>query len=117
MQYLYDTEDALVFMDNETYEQIEIPAANLEWERKFMKPNDNVNISMFEGEVLGVILPDKVTLQVVECESAVKGDTATSAMKNAVLETGLQVKVPLFVNQDEMIVVNTFDAKYSGRAR
>ena len=117
MQYLYDTEDALVFMDNETYEQIEIPAANLEWERKFMKPNDNVNISMFEGEVLGVILPDKVTLHVVECESAVKGDTATSAMKNAVLETGLQVKVPLFVNQDEMIVVNTFDAKYSGRAR
>ena len=59
-----------------------------------MKPNDNVNISMFEGEVLGVILPDKVTLQVVERESAVKGDTATSAMKNAVLETGLQVKVP-----------------------
>ena len=54
MQYLYDADDALVFMDNETYEQIEIPAANLEWERKFMKPNDNVNISMFEGEVLGV---------------------------------------------------------------
>ena len=117
MQYLYDTEDALVFMDNDTYEQIEIPAANLEWERKFMKPNDNVNISMFEGEVLGVILPDKVTLQIVECEPAVKGDTATNAMKNAVLETGLQVKVPLFIGQDEMIVVNTFDAKYSGRAK
>lgn len=117
MQYLYDTDDALVFMDNDTYEQIEIPAANLEWERKFMKPNDNVNISMFEGEVLGVILPDKVTLQIVECEPAVKGDTATNAMKNAVLETGLQVKVPLFIGQDEMIVVNTFDAKYSGRAK
>ena len=117
MQYLYDTDDALVFMDNDTYEQIEIPAANLEWERKFMKPNDNVNISMFEGEVLGVILPDKVTLQIVECEPAVKGDTATNAMKNAVLETGLQVKVQLFIGQDEMIVVNTFDAKYSGRAK
>ena len=111
MQYLYDTDDALVFMDNDTYEQIEIPAANLEWERKFMKPNDNVNISMFEGEVLGVILPDKVTLQIVECEPAVKGDTATNAMKNAVLETGLQVKVPLFIGQDEMIVVNTFRRK------
>ena len=54
-----------------------------------MKPNDNVNISMFEGEVLGVILPDKVTLQVTECEPAVRGDTATNAMKNAVVETGL----------------------------
>ena len=109
--------DALVFMDNETYEQIEIPADHLEWERKFMKPNDNVNISMFEGEVLGVILPDKVTLQVTECEPAVKGDTATNALKNAVVETGLQVKVPLFISQDEMIVINTFDGKYSGRAK
>ena len=117
MQYLYDADDALVFMDNETYEQIEIPADHLEWERKFMKPNDNVNISMFEGEVLGVILPDKVTLQVTECEPAVKGDTATNALKNAVVETGLQVKVPLFINQDEMIVINTFDGKYSGRAK
>lgn len=117
MQYLYDTEDSLVFMDNETYEQIEIPAENLKWERKFLKPNDNVNISMFEGEILGVILPDKVSLQIVECEGAVKGDTATSAMKNAVLETGLQVKVPLFIDQDEVIVVNTSDGKYSGRAK
>lgn len=117
MQYLYDTEDALVFMDNETYEQIEIPAENLVWERKFLKPNDNVNISMFEGEVLGVILPDKVTLEIVECEAAVKGDTATSAMKNAVVETGLSVKVPLFIEQGEIIVVSTADGKYSGRAK
>ena len=82
-----------------------------------MKPNDNVMISMFEGEILGVILPDKVTLQVVECEPAVKGDTATSAQKNAVVETGLQVKVPLFISQDEMIVINTADGKYSGRSK
>ena len=74
-------------------------------------------ISMFEGEILGVILPDKVTLQVVECEPAVKGDTATSAQKNAVVETGLQVKVPLFISQDEMIVINTADGKYSGRSK
>lgn len=117
MQYLYDTDDSLVFMDNETYEQIEIPADRLEWERKFIKANDNVNISSFEGEILGVILPDKATLQVIECEPAVKGDTATSASKNAVLETGLEVKVPLFIGQDEMIVVNTSDGKYSGRAK
>ena len=78
---------------------------------------NNVNISSYEGEILGVILPDKATLKVVECEQAVKGDTATSASKNAVLETGLEVKVPLFINQDEMIVVNTNDGKYSGRAK
>lgn len=117
MQYLYEMDDVLIFMDNENYDQIEVPKANIEWEMKFLKPNDNVNISMFEGEILGVILPDKVALQVVECEPAVKGDTATSASKNAVLETGLEVKVPLFIAQDEMILINTSDGKYSGRAK
>ena len=71
---------------------------------------------MYEGEVLGVILPDKVELQIVEAEPAVKGDTATSATKNAKLETGLEIRVPLFINNEEMIVVNTADGKYSGRA-
>ena len=108
---------AMVVMDNETYDQVEIPTDRLKWERNFIVPNSNVNISSYEGEILGVILPDKATLKVVECEQAVKGDTATSASKNAVLETGLEVKVPLFINQDEMIVVNTNDGKYSGRAK
>ena len=112
-----DTDEAMVFMDNETYDQVEIPMDRLKWERNFIVPNSNVNISSYEGEILGVILPDKATLKVVECEQAVKGDTATSASKNAVLETGLEVKVPLFINQDEMIVVNTNDGKYSGRAK
>ncbi|MCF0258220.1 MAG: elongation factor P, partial [Erysipelotrichaceae bacterium] len=117
MQYLYDTEDAMVFMDNETYDQVEIPTSRLEWERNFVKPNDNVNITSFEGEIIGVSLPDKSTLQVVECEPAVKGDTTSSAMKTAKLETGLELKVPLFINEGEMIVVNTADGKYSGRAK
>ena len=117
MQYLYDTEDSMVFMDNETYEQIEIPMERLEWERKFVKANDNVNISSYEGEIVGIALPDKATLQIVECEPAVKGDTATSASKNAVLETGLEIRVPLFIDEGEMVVVNTSDGKYSGRAK
>ncbi len=122
MQYLYDDGVNLVFMDNSTYEQIEIPKDRLEWEMKFMKPNDNVNISMLEvddngnTEVLGVILPDKVELQIVECEQAVKGDTATSASKNAVVETGLEIKVPLFIQNGEMVIISTADGKYSGRA-
>ena len=116
MQYLYDTDEALVFMDNETYEQIEIAKERLKWEINFLKANDNVNISMYESEILGIILPDKVALRVVECEPAVKGDTATAASKNAVVESGLEVKVPLFISQDEIILINTSDGKYSGRA-
>lgn len=116
MQYLYDDGEALVFMDTSTYEQVEIPKDTLEWEMNFMKPNDNVNITTYEQEILGVILPDKVALEIVECEPAVKGDTATSAQKNAVLETGWQIKVPLFIEQGEMVSISTSDGKYSGRA-
>jgi elongation factor P len=121
MQYLYDDGTSLVFMDNETYDQIEIPKERLEWEMKFMKPNDNVSISIYEKnedefEILGVILPDKVELQITECEQAVKGDTATSATKNAVVETGLEIKVPLFIQNGEMVIINTATGEYSGRA-
>ena len=116
MQYLYDDGESLVFMDNDTYDQIEIPKTRLEWEMQFLKPNDNINITMYDQEILGVILPDKVELQIVECEQAVKGDTATSASKNAVLETGLEIKVPLFIQNGEIVVISTADGKYSGRA-
>ncbi len=116
MQYLYDAGEALVFMDTETYEQIEVPKSRLEWQMQFMKENDMVTISMFENEVLGVMLPDKVALRIVECEPAVKGDTATSATKNAKLETGLEIRVPLFIQNDEMVLISTADGKYSGRA-
>lgn len=118
MQYLYDDGTSLVFMDNETYEQIEIPKDRLKWEMQFMKPNDNVTIMINDGsEILGVILPDKVTLQITECEQAVKGDTATAATKNAVLETGLEIKVPLFIQNGENVVISTADGKYNGRAK
>lgn len=117
MQYLYDEGDNLVFMDNETFDQIEINKSRLEWEIKFLKPNDNINIQMYNGvEVLGVILPDKVELTIVETEPAIKGDTATNAQKNAVTETGLEIRVPMFINQDEVVLVSTSDGKYSGRA-
>jgi elongation factor P len=116
MQYLYDAGEELVFMDTTTYDQIEIPKSRLEWEMNFLKPNDNVMITSYEGEILGIQLPDKVVLQVAEAEQAVKGDTATAATKNAVLETGWQIKVPLFIEQDEMVIISTIDGKYCGRA-
>jgi elongation factor P len=116
MQYLYDDGEYVIFMDTSTYEQIEILKTSLEWEINFLKANENVTISMYEGEVLGIVLPDKVALKIVETEPAVKGDTATNATKIAVLETGLEVKVPLFINQDEVVLVSTSDGKYSSRA-
>lgn len=116
MQYLYDDGTSIVFMDNETYDQVEIPKERLTWELQFMKPNSNVTISLYENEILGVMLPDKVELQITECENAVKGDTATSASKNAVCETGLEIKVPLFIQNGEIVVISTADGKYSGRA-
>ena len=116
MQFLYDGGDMMVFMDQETYEQIEIPNDKLEWESNFLVANLDVNIMIYEGEILGLILPDKVELELTECEPAVKGDTATNALKNAVCETGLAVNVPMFINEGERIIVSTADGKYSSRA-
>ena len=116
MQFLYDSGDMEVFMDSETYEQVEIPKERLEWEANFLIPNLDVNITFYQGELLGVILPDKVDMDLIECEEAVKGNTATSANKNAVTETGLNVKVPLFINLSDRITVSTADGKYCGRA-
>ena len=116
MQYLYDAGDSLVFMDSESCEQIEIQKDTLKWELNFLTPNMEVNVLIYENEILGINLPDKVTLELVECENAVKGDTATAALKNAVCETGLQVKVPMFIENGEKIIVSTIDGKYSSRA-
>ena len=117
MQYLYDAGSTLVFMDSETYEQIELAKEVLEWELNFLKENTDVTVIMFENEVLGVQLPEKMALEVTEAEPAVKGDTATNAQKNAVLETGFEIRVPLFVDRGEIVMVNTTDGKYTGRAK
>lgn len=117
MQYLYDNSGLAVFMDSETYEQIEIPMDRLQWEKNFLVPNLDCSITMFEGQILGVMLPDKVDLVLTVCEPAVKGNTATAALKDATTETGLLVKVPLFIEEGEKITVSTIDGKYSGRAK
>ena len=115
MQYLYDAGTGLVFMDTETYEQIELTKEALEWEINFLKESLDVTVIMHNGEVLGVELPEKVALEVIEAEPAVKGDTATNAQKNAKVETGYEIRVPLFIEQGEMVYVNTTDGKYTGR--
>lgn len=115
MQYLYNSGDMFTFMDNETYEQIEIPAERLEWEKNFLQEGMEVNVEFYGEEILTVELPDKVTLKVTQCDPAVKGDTKTNATKDAFLESGFLVKVPMFINQDESIVVSTIDGSYVSR--
>ena len=88
----------------------------LQWELNFLKPQQNIMLTVFEGEILGVDLPDKVALEVTVSEKAVKGDTATSALKNATVETGWVIKVPLFIEEGEIVMVSTIDGKYCGRA-
>ena len=116
MVYLYDDGDFAVFMDNETYEQVSISKDKLKWEMNFIISNQTLKITYYNDEVLGVELPVKVTLEVSETTPAVRGDTVTRAMKDATLETGYQVKIPLFIEQNEKIVVNTETGLYDSRA-
>ena len=81
-----------------------------------VKENLNVNITFYEGEVLGIILPDKIEYKIVKTEPAVKGNTTNNATKDATIETGLNVRVPLFVEEGENIIVSTSDGKYVSRA-
>ena len=116
MQYLYDTGDALCFMDQETYEQIEINKDRLQWEIQFLKGDEIVEITSYEGEILGINLPAKVALKIVECDPAVRGDTVNKPTKSATLETGLKVRVPLFIENGETVLVRTDNGEYDGRA-
>ena len=116
MQYLYDTGDFLVFMDQETYEQIEIAKSRLEWECKFLKGDEIVDITSYDGEVLDINLPAKVALKIIECEPAVRGDTVNKATKEAKLETGITVRVPLFISEGEVVLVRTDTGEYDSRA-
>ena len=116
MQYLYDTGDALCFMDQETYEQIEISKERLDWEKRFLKGDELIEITSYEGEILGINLPAKVALKIVECEPAVRGDTVNKPTKPAKLETGLMVRVPLFIEEGEEVLVRTDTGEYDSRA-
>lgn len=116
MSYLYANGDEYVFMNNETYDQMEIPGEKLKEQLKFLKEGMEVQIVTYEGEILGINLPDKVEYEVTETTEAVKGNTTNNAQKDATIETGYVVKVPLFIQQGEKILITTEDGKYAGRA-
>lgn len=115
-QYLYEMDGNLVFMDTETFEQIELPADILGERRAFLQDGMTVVIEYHENEALNATLPQKVVCKVVETEPVVKGQTAANSFKPAVLDNGVKVMVPPFVGQDEDIVVNTETMEYSERA-
>ncbi|AJD91425.1 elongation factor P [Jeotgalibacillus haloalkalitolerans] len=117
MQYLYANGDMHVFMDNESYEQIELPAAQIEYELKFLKENMEVQIMMYQAETLGLELPNTVELEVTETEPGIKGDTSSGGSKPATVETGLTVNVPFFVNEGDKLVINTTDGTYVSRVQ
>ena len=116
MQYLYSDGELYYFMDQETYEQVEIPAERLQWEKQFLKGDEVVEITSYDGEILGVNLPAKVTLKITQCDPGVRGDTVNKPTKPATLETGLVVRVPLFIEEGEEVLVRTDTGEYDGRA-
>jgi elongation factor P len=115
-QFLYESDGMLVFMDNNTFEQIELPAEILGDRRPFLQDGMTIQIEYYEHEALSATLPQKVTCKVVETEPVVKGQTAANSFKPAILDNGVKVLVPPFVGSDEDIVVNTETMEYSERA-
>lgn len=116
MQFLYSMNNTYYFMDMTTYEQVELDRSMIEDSVKYLKENLEVEVVFFEGELLGLNLPDKVTMKIVRSEEAVKGNTTSGALKDAEVETGYVLKVPLFVGEGEEIVISTKDGKYVSRA-
>jgi elongation factor P len=116
MQYLYNEDGLYYFMDNETYETVQISGDILKSNFKFAKENMEMKITSFNGNILGVELPFFVVLEVTKTEPGVKGDTATNVTKNAILETGAEIKVPMFVNEGDKIRIDTRTGEYMERA-
>ena len=116
MQYLYENDGMYTFMDTETYEQEEITKETLGDALHFLLENMEVQLQTFKGRIIGISLPNSVTLKVTECEPSVKGNTATGATKMAKVETGYEVRVPLFVNEGDSLRIDTRTGNYIERA-
>jgi elongation factor P len=115
-QYLYKEGDMLVFMDLETYEQIQIAEEFLGERAAFLQDGMQVTVESHEGKAIGVSLPDQVVLRITEAEPVVKGQTAASSYKPAILENGARVMVPPFIESGEKIIVDTNELTYVRRA-
>ena len=115
--YSYNDGYLYYFMDNETFEMTPIAAGDLPDNFKFVKENDPCKLLSYKGKVFSVEIPNFVELEVVETEPGVRGDTATNVTKPAKLETGAEVKVPIFINEGERIQIDTRTGEYMGRVK
>ena len=115
-QFLYESDGMLVFMDVETFEQIELPSDLLGDRRPFLQDGMTIAVEFYDEEAINATLPQKVTCTVVETEPVVKGQTAANSFKPAILDNGMKVTVPPFIEQEEKINVNTETFEYSERA-
>ena len=116
LEFSYSDRETFAFMDPESYEQIEISAAQLGDVKNYLTPGGKVEVLFVDENPLTVELPGAVTLKIVESAEGIKGDTASNVQKPAKLETGLMIQVPLFVKEGELVRVNTADGTYLGRA-
>jgi elongation factor P len=117
LQFLYKDEVNAVFMDPQNYEQVEIPLSILGEQITFLKEGESVDVLFWEEKALSVELPPKIELKVTEADPGVKGNSATNIYKPAVLENGLKIKVPLFINPGDKIRVDTRTGEYIERAK
>ncbi len=115
MQFLYANNNDYCFMNMKTYEQVMIDKEQIENEIKFLKEGLNVNVIFYEGELLGMQLPEKITYVVKETQEATKGNTVNNANKEAILENDLKVKVPMFVKNGDQVIVSTRTGEYDSR--
>ena len=115
MQYLYVQGDDYYFMDTKNYEQTFIGEKVLGEARNFLKENVNASILFYNGKAIGVSLPNSVDLRVAKCDPGIRGDTVSGALKPATLETGYTVNVPLFINEGDILKIDTRDGKYLTR--
>lgn len=116
LSYLYNNGNSYVFMDMDSYDQLDLDETLLGSNTKFLKENLEVEVMIFEGEIIGITLPEKISYRVIEAEEAVKGNTTSGALKDIKLETGYTVKAPLFIKEGEEVIITTSDGKYSSRA-
>jgi len=117
VQYLYSDSGAFYFMDQESYEQFELPADDMADQAGYIKEGDTVQAQLFDGRVINIELPKNVPLKVTYAEDVVKGDTTSSVMKDATVETGITVKVPAFVKTGDLISVDTTTGAYRERVK
>lgn len=116
LQYLYQNENEVFFMDPQTFEQVNLDSGLLDNKAHFLKTGETYQVIFFEEKPLGIRLPPKVTLKVIKAENAVKGNTVSGATKIVALETGYEVKTPLFIKENDEVLVNTETGEYVSRA-